>query len=213
MSTLIHHNGRLPTTQHRAVLDLLSARAWSKDHPCPASTPGSLGEPTFAQMREEEEALRGMNEDILWVHGDPPSKKPDGVYCLVYENVNGLPNRMGGNNKLYRLRELFDTLQVNIAGMNKHQVNLGHKSNINGFRKMFQGGKTDLHMVAAHNTHENISRIQEGGMALFTGWAVGGDVFRWLKWHKNQSGVRLQPMPQSQIEFAHLLPATTMILD
>ena len=95
-------------------------------------------------MREEEEALRGMNEDILRIHGDPPGKKPDGVCRLVYENVNGLPNRMGGNNKLYRLRELFDQLQVDLVGMNEHRINLGHKSNINGLRKMFQGGETDL---------------------------------------------------------------------
>ena len=73
-----------------------------------------------------------------------------------------------GNNKLYRLRELFDQLQVDIVGMNEHWINLGHKSNINGLGKMFQGGEMDFRAIAANNSHKNISRIQEGGTVLLS---------------------------------------------
>ena len=52
--------------------------------------------------------------------------------------------------------------------MNEHRVNLGHKSNINGFRKMFQGGETEVRADTAHNCHENVARIQEGGLALLS---------------------------------------------
>ena len=33
---------------------------------------------------------------------------------------------------------------------------------------MFQGGEAELRAVIAHNTHENISKVQEGGTALLT---------------------------------------------
>ena len=36
------------------------------------------------------------------------------------------------------------------------------------FRQMFNGGETELRAVAAHNVHENVGRIQEGGTEFFS---------------------------------------------
>ena len=75
---------------------------------------------------------------------------------------------MSGNNKLYRLRELLDTLEVDVAAFNEHRINLQHKTNVNGFWKMFQGGEAELHAAVAHNAHENVAHTQEGGVALLS---------------------------------------------
>ena len=40
------------------------------------------------------------------------------------------------------------------------------RHNINGFNQLFKGGEAAIHRVVAHNTHENISRVQEGGTSL-----------------------------------------------
>lgn len=75
---------------------------------------------------------------------------------------------MSGNNKLFHLRELIDTLEVDVAAFNEHRINLKHKTNVNGFWKMFQGGKAEVRAVAKHNTHENVTHTQEGGGALLS---------------------------------------------
>ena len=127
-----------------------------------------------------------MNEEILHVHGDPPGEKPKGVCCLIYENVNGLPNRMSGNSKLCRLQELSNSLQADLVAMNEHHINLGHKSNINGFGKMFRRGEAELRAVAAHNSHENVSRVQEGDTALL---AYGSLLDHYGGAEKDESGL------------------------
>jgi hypothetical protein len=46
---------------------------------------------------------------------------------LIYENVNGLQNRLSGNEKVERAREIHDELEVNIAAYCEHQLNMKHK--------------------------------------------------------------------------------------
>jgi hypothetical protein len=41
-----------------------------------------------------------------------------------------------------------------------------HKSNVNGFNQLFRGGESTIQSVVAHNVHENISKVQEGGTCL-----------------------------------------------
>jgi hypothetical protein len=45
-------------------------------------------------------------------------------------------------------------------------MNMGHKSNINGFNQLFKGGEAAIQSVVAHNVNENFGRIQEGGTSL-----------------------------------------------
>ena len=41
--------------------------------------------------------MAGLSEEILEVHGIAPGKKPEGVTRVMYENLNGLINSIGGN--------------------------------------------------------------------------------------------------------------------
>ena len=111
---VLQQRGHLPLTQHGTVLDILTQRSkrWAKQSPRSEFKPALR--PTVGQVREEEEATRRMNGDILKVHGNPPGKKPEGVCRLVYENVNGISNRISCNSKLFRMRELYDSLEVEL---------------------------------------------------------------------------------------------------
>ena len=61
------------------------------------------------QEVEQQERLDmiGVSDDVLQVHGVMPGRKQEGIATLLYENVNSLPNQMGGNNKL-RKDKRFD---------------------------------------------------------------------------------------------------------
>ena len=134
---------------------------------------------------------------------------------------------MESNTKLFHHRELYDVLQVDIAAMNEHRINLNHKSNINGLRKMFHGGEADIWVVSAHNCHKNVSRIQEGGTALLTYGPLldyyngsekdASGLGRWVvmsfKGSESESDMRLQPMPQPKPKLTDIIPTTAAILD
>jgi hypothetical protein len=47
----------------------------------------------------------------------------------------------------------------------EHRLNLRHKDNKNDFKQMFQR-KVDCRAVAANNVHQNVGRLQEGGMGM-----------------------------------------------
>jgi hypothetical protein len=64
------------------------------------------------------------------------------------------------------VQQVIDDLQANIVCYNKHQQNLRHKSNRNGFRQMFNEGKIELPAIASHNKNKEAKKIQEGGTAM-----------------------------------------------
>jgi hypothetical protein len=80
--------------------------------------------------------------------------------------MNGISNRMSNNDKLEKAKELHNKLEVDIAADNKLRLNLRHRLNVNGFNQMFKGGEVAIQSVTAHNTHENIGCVQEGGTSL-----------------------------------------------
>ncbi len=41
-----------------------------------------------------------------------------------------------------------------------------HKKNINGFNRLFKGGEAAIQTIVAHNVHENIGQVQQGGTSL-----------------------------------------------
>ncbi len=96
-SEVIRQQGHLLLPKHRSVLEILSQRSrrWSKQ-PNQHASSVVAPTPTIGQIRHEEDTIWEMNGEILTVHGDPPGKKPEGVCCLVYENVNGISNRIKG---------------------------------------------------------------------------------------------------------------------
>ncbi len=108
----------------------------------------------------------GLPEEVLWVHGIAPASKGEGIIRLIYKNMNGISNRISDNEKLEKAKEIHDNLEVDIVAYNEHRLHLRHRLNVNGFNEMFEGGEMAIQLVTAHNTHENIGHVQEGGMSL-----------------------------------------------
>ena len=133
--------------------------------------------------------MRDIRKELLQVHGDAPSIKSEGVCRILYENANGIPNQMQGNRKLRKAKELINDLKADVEAYNEHHVNLTHWGNINGFRKLFQGGTSDVKAIAAHNKHHCINeKVQEGGTCLL---AYGStiDFFQLAQSGKDDTGL------------------------
>ncbi len=60
-----------------------------------------------------------------------------------------------------KAKEIHDELEVNIVAYNEHRLNMKDQRNVNRFNQLFKGGE-----VVAHNIHENIGQVQEGGTSL-----------------------------------------------
>ena len=88
------------------------------------------------------------------MHGVLPGQKEEGITRLMYENANGSSNRMGGNEKLGKVKDLIDKLEADVVLYNEHRQNLMHSDNHNGWNQLFRGGKADVRSVVAHNVHE-----------------------------------------------------------
>ena len=118
-----------------------------------------------------QQEMKEMNdipvpEEVLQVHGFAPPKKADGTVRLIYENVDGINTRLCDNEKVERMKELHDDLEVDVAAYCEHKINFKHRRNINGFNQLFKGGEAALHSITAHNVHENVGKIQQGGTSL-----------------------------------------------
>ncbi len=111
-------------------------------------------------LREHQEQNRvmvlGISDKVLQVHGVAPSSKGKGVVRLIYENVNGLSNKLSNNEKVDKAKEIHDELEVDIVAYNEHRLNMHDRRNVNGFNQLFKGGEVALQSVVAHNVHENI---------------------------------------------------------
>ncbi len=105
-------------------------------------------------------------DEMLQVHGYAPPKKAEGTVRLIYENVNRFCNRLCGNEKVERVKEIHDELEVDITAYCEHKLNMKHKKNVNCFNRLFKGGKAAIHSIVSHNVHENIGRVQQGGTSL-----------------------------------------------
>ena len=70
---------------------------------------------------------------------------------LIYKNLDGSLNKIGGNEKLAKEKTIIDDLEADIACSNEHKQNLMHKDNVNGFSQLFKGGEAEVRAVAAHN--------------------------------------------------------------
>ena len=94
-------------------------------------------------------------------------EKAEGTTRLMYENVDGLQNRIGGNDKLQKCKDLVDELEVDLLAINEHKMRIGHKLNRNGLSQMFNGGETEIRSVIGGNTHKKGgSKVQQGGTGM-----------------------------------------------
>jgi hypothetical protein len=108
----------------------------------------------------------GISEEVLKVHGVAPATKGEGIIHLIYEIANGFSNRLSDNEKIDKAKEIHNKLNVDIAAYCDHWLNMRNKHSINGFNQLFKGGEAGIQSVVAHNTHENIGRMQEGRTSL-----------------------------------------------
>ncbi len=63
-------------------------------------------------------------------------------------------------------KEVIDDLEADIVAYNEHHLNMQDWQNVNGFSQLFKGGEALIRSVVAHNVHENIGKLQEGGTSL-----------------------------------------------
>jgi hypothetical protein len=205
----------LNTTMHTTVLKALEERAmryrvrgrleetstrthnWGLDETGTINTSGLLLSREEIQQQEEID-IRGVSEEVLQVHGVLPGRKEEGITRLLYENANGIHNRLGGNEKLDKAKDLINELEADVVAYNEHRQNLRHKDNRNGWNQLFRGGEADVRSVVAHNVHEadRIGRVQEGG----TGLVMFGPLTEYLD------------MPGSEKDITGLGRWTTMLL-
>ena len=116
----------------------------------------------FSELKEVRESVH----ELLKVHGAISMKKAEDIIRLIYENLNGINNRISNNDKLDKAKQVIDDLGADIVAYNEHWLNLKDKVNVNGLAQMFWGGEADVMAVGGHNVHENVGRVQEGGIAL-----------------------------------------------
>ncbi len=91
-------------------------------------------------FQQEQEIIRGVSDEVLQVHGVLPGCKEEGITRLLYENANGLSNRMCGNHKLSKCKDLINELCADIVAMNEDRQNMHHIDNRNGWNQLFKGG-------------------------------------------------------------------------
>ena len=65
-----------------------------------------------------------------------------------------------------KAKDLINDLEAGIVAMMKACINFQHKLNHDDLRAMFYWGKGDLRAWEMHNIHENIGKIQKGGIGI-----------------------------------------------
>ncbi len=125
--------GRLTETSTRT-------HNWGLDETGTIDTFGLLLSQEEIQQQEEID-IRGVSEEVLQVHGVLSGRKEEGITRLLYKNANGIHNRLGGNAKLDKAKDLINELEADIVAYNEHRQNLQHKDNRNGWNQLFRGGK------------------------------------------------------------------------
>ena len=118
--------GQKNITRHETVLQVLTNRAQRfrrkmnvvgsevSTHDWTVDETGTINTSVIiSELETEQQEISEMNnitlpEEILQVHGYAPPKKAEGTVRLIYENVNGLQNRLSGNEKVERAREIHD---------------------------------------------------------------------------------------------------------
>jgi hypothetical protein len=197
--------GRLNTTSHQSVLasllhcaehafqarlmsNLDGHHAWSHDKTSTIARDDILcvgNNFCFNEVqRNEVEEINRIDapKEILILPGSTLPKKPNGIVWLIYENANGLGKKFANNNKVKPAKEIHNDLEVDTVAYTKHQLNMWHARNVNGFNQLFCEGEAAICPLVTHNVHENIGWRQKGG----TNWMLFGPLIEQLD--MNQSG-------------------------
>lgn len=94
-----------------------------------------------------------------------PNMKAEGIWCIVYENVNSIKPILSNNSKLIKFCDMIDNLQAIIVSVCKHEINILHSTVVNSQQQLFQWEAT-IQAVEGHNTHKTVGWVQEGGTLM-----------------------------------------------
>ena len=61
--------------------------------------------------------MSGVSDKVLQVNGVMPGTKKEGITRLLYENCNSLSNRICGNSKLKKMKDLIHDWGADIVGL------------------------------------------------------------------------------------------------
>ncbi len=65
----------------------------------------------LVEQQERNRVLElGILEEVLRIHGVAPVSKAEGVIRLIYENVNGISNKLSNNDKVEKAKEIIENL-------------------------------------------------------------------------------------------------------
>jgi hypothetical protein len=126
----------------------------------------------LASATEDQDitALVDKHRSLLTPIGIIPCNKGDGVTRILYENVNGLPAKISNNEKLAKLMENIDDLEVDLFAFNEHKINFKHKVNRRqGLGKLLDGGETLTRAVGGNISHpfsSSLGKCMEGGTGI-----------------------------------------------
>ncbi len=117
-----------------------------------------------AAKEEHERVIEAVKEGLLQIHRTAPYTKQDGIIQIMGENCSGLNNRIRGNEKIGKILDIKEDLDINCLMICEHHLNFNHKDNKNNLKQMFQQ-EISCSAVPAHNVHEAkyAGRAQEGG--------------------------------------------------
>jgi hypothetical protein len=60
----------------------------------------------------------GITEDVQRIHGILPASKGEGIIRLLYENANGINNRISNTDKVDKAKEMIDELEADVVAFN-----------------------------------------------------------------------------------------------
>ena len=66
-------------------------------------------------------AALGVQDEVLQVHGVAPGTKAEGVVRLIYKNLDDLPNKISGNDKLEKAKSIIDDLEADLVCNNEYK--------------------------------------------------------------------------------------------
>ena len=67
-----------------------------------------------------------------------PCLKQQEIFRILGENRNGFNNRIGGNNKIAKVMDIKEDLDIDCLLYCEHGLNFRHKDNKNDLKQMFQ---------------------------------------------------------------------------
>jgi hypothetical protein len=87
---------------------------------------------------EHKRVMEAMGEGLLQTHGTAPNTKQDGIFRIMGKNCNGLNNRIGGNDKIGKIMDIKEDLDVNCLMICEHCLNFRHKDDKKDLKQIFQ---------------------------------------------------------------------------